>query len=40
MTMMAWIFMLSAWSLILACTLYCFCKLMCSKCLETSESND
>jgi len=37
MTTMAWIFMLSAWSLIIGCTLYCFAKLMFSKSLESSE---
>ena len=31
MTQLAWIFLLLAWSIIIACTAYCFFKLLSSK---------
>lgn len=37
MTPLAWIFMLSVWTLIIGCTCYCFWKLMSSKSLESDE---
>ena len=37
MTILAWIFMLTAWSIILGCTGYCFWKLMFSKHLESDD---
>ena len=37
MTLMAWIFMLSAWSIIIGCTVYCFWKLMSSKQLSSED---
>src|SRR5436305_7114185 len=39
MTPLAWIFMLSAWTIIIGCTVYCFAKLMGSKNLESDDSN-
>ena len=38
MTILAWIFMIGVWSLIIGCTVYCFWKLMSSKHLETDDS--
>jgi hypothetical protein len=38
MTLLAWIFMLGAWFLIIGCTVYCFGKLMTSKHLETEDA--
>ena len=37
MTILAWIFMLGSWSLIIGCTVYCFWKLVSSKPLERDE---
>jgi hypothetical protein len=37
MSPLAWVFMLSTWSFIIGCTIYCFWKLMFSKHLESDE---
>lgn len=34
---LAWLFMLSIWSLIVSCTVYCFWKLMSSKSLQSDD---
>lgn len=40
MTPLAWLFMLTAWAMILGCTLYCFIKLMTAKSLESNHDSD
>ena len=40
MTILAWIFMLSAWTLIVGCTVHCYWKLMSSKYLESDARPD
>ena len=37
MTILAWVFMLGSWSVILGCTIYCFAKLMTAKKLEMDD---
>ena len=37
MTTMAWVFMISVWTLVICCTCYCFLKLMFSKNLKSDD---
>lgn len=37
MTSIAWVFMLSTWSVVIGCTVYCFWKLLTSKSLKSDD---